>query len=847
MKEAGDTEEAEVYSGKNLNTYNHRETIVQPTRFFELDRWGNVLKEMNSLGYVIDREYDDSNHLIKLMLPTIDISSSNNAPTSNKIRPTTQEFYNVLGFKVAEKTPNSYIKKWIVNEVGKPLAIILGDGTYASRDVYDALLRTAYWADTRGNLWKNTFNQTSHLTERLSPEGRKQTYDHDEKDNVRQEKDGGWFLNQENVHYYGHDVQGNVEVHFMPNGTQVKIEFDRNGVMTHIGTPEGNRDWTADYFGNINSHTDLGGFFYEYKRDGKKQLISEMALNGDGLAYTLKLIAINFHQKKLTLKDGLPWIIETKRFFTTGIFKNGRKHQTYEYDAGRLIKITDHALQKVMTYQYDTEDRIRAVRVTDMAGNLIREYRITYNEAGFEVEHFDTNILVKMKYDLNGNRKEVTAQIGDKVIAVQSNAFDGADRVTKEGDAFYTYQDNLRATETRDGQLCKVLHDRDGLFTEKRNAVDVQLLLRQHDTGGRLSSVRELKTDDGFYYTDGVFAYDQNNRPSFQNSMRVGKDEVDYATTFAYTDEKSMESPSRQDTDYPEGEMHEKMTFTHMKAETPLLIQVNGKRSAPKSDSTHSSATRYYDANQMVSGELGAENEETQKPETVVIDTAPDRILSKTIISTPKHDKFLSTTKQTVPYYTVNGQALGMLKRKIKPRIYPAFLPPPPEDDALAYEILLGHAVTGRGGSAIAVQMKEKELLRAFKRLMGGKKLERFFKHAGRGPSFELSRLIQATSVSYPPPMPTRVMAQRGDTYESIADRFGMKGEGERISQIANPMPEPTPGMEVVLLQYETSHNRAGDYVPYYQFMNTLIGTLRPHMTMPQPHEESGGILDNDR
>ncbi len=828
------TDGFEVYNGEDLNTNKKTET---PKRSFTYDPWNNVLKEINSLKQETNYQYNDMDRCIKKELPLIQVFPNGVTPVTSK--PVTEYFHNLLGFQIAEKDPNGYIKGFIVNEIGGLLKRILGDGTPSRYSSFDALSHMEFRFDARKNKWIYNYNKNNQPTSLLSPEGKLREREYNEKTGVCKETDGN-----RNSNYYNHDARGNIKEHILPviyfdeklNLIQkIRVsstEFDHNCVITKKITPEGVRTWQLDDFGHAQKHVDLGGAVFTYERNGKNQIKKETSSgNIHSFFRTLKLVVFNLN--KSFIYDGVFFYI--KDAFSFVFSPNPEKHQEFKHDAnGRVVEIRDNALGKIKVYEYDTEDRITGARIYDFSGNMIRNFRTTYNAAGFEIEHVDTNVTVQMRYDASSNRTSVIVQENNREISKKENTFDQADRVLKEGTTEYSYYANLRYTEkreTKDGPISSILaHDKDESLTAVSG---LEPIVRELDRGGRLSKVHQLR-DDKKHFMKYVSAYDSTNRVMVQTSRKEYAEELpSILTGLEYNDSVSMNEPSVQKTFYVKKDMKDVMTSFFVNREIPLLWGTFTQRTLEKKTSDNW-ALRFYDVNQNLTGALGTVDPDKKKPAIIIFDTAPDgQVLSETIILEDTLDDNISLfAKRIMPLYTASGQVFGTLTKQLRPTFHPS------EISEAEFNLLQGHTTSETGGVLYGMAKKVMPHDGLFKRVMKQP-------HLNRHPSaeFKSANVTQEVGVNYPPTVPTKITPQPGDNWQTLASRYGMGGDADKIEGAAWGMPLE-PGWAIEVSEFEACHNKAGDYVNYAQFINKFVGALQPHIVTPLPPRDSPGFMD---
>jgi YD repeat-containing protein len=382
------------------------------------DRWGNVIEvtDPRNAQWKTSYRWNWNNQLIEQARPA-DGSVDNT-------RATTRIYYDALGREVGVRDARGYLNSKVYDKAGNLVEERQADGGVTTH-FYDALGNKVRTTDAEGNAARRTadgeteaqaaarkigrttdfgydgmgrLTQVTHgkanvysvsqdannLALTLSaPDWRNitETYEYDEVGRKTKQTNG----NNE-VTRYRYDSAGHVvEVQQQVSGTFRTVSrttYDANGFRESEMDANGVRaqTWTNDAFGRVLSHTDLSGVRTTYTYDNAKLL---QRVGGE--AHTVAAITVP------------------------------GQNQEFKYDqAGQLLEINDIGVGRVSTYRYDAAgNRVLERTEQSVDGKVVR---LQDNYMGYDAQGrlrlvFDGHLNISFKYDLNGNRTEISTTI----------------------------------------------------------------------------------------------------------------------------------------------------------------------------------------------------------------------------------------------------------------------------------------------------------------------------------------------------------------------------------------------------------------------------------------------------
>jgi YD repeat-containing protein len=346
------------------------------TTTVRLDRWGNVLEQIDARGYSTQMYYNDQNKLIRQLAPLVKVVSESGV--ESWIRPETSWRYDALGRLIAEVDANGHTHTYEYDTANRMFRSFDANAS-ATRVAYDALGQKLATQDARGHLTYVDYDVAGRATVQgdylLDASGSTrakvalQTFTLDQNGNRLTVKDA---LN--NTQKYDYDSNGKLTRSQTAVGEVVTYAYDVQGRKTKETRGSYNLEWGYDYFGRTTSHKDMAlvNFTYAYDaRSGQQTSISQ-----SGVSRTLTYYA---NGQVRTISEGATVY-------------------SYQYDA-----VGNRTLEETVTTDGDGQS-VHVVTHT-YYDSLNRISRVTSDDAVYNVRMLD----VSYDYDAVGNRRRVVA------------------------------------------------------------------------------------------------------------------------------------------------------------------------------------------------------------------------------------------------------------------------------------------------------------------------------------------------------------------------------------------------------------------------------------------------------
>ena len=501
---------------------------------YEYDKVGNLRKSTDARGNVTTYEYDKNYNVLSVTSPagakteyTYDALNRNTSVTDADGNTTTFT-YNKYSFLTEVKDAKGNVTKYEYNEAGNRTKTTYPDGTSVESG-YDKRGRIIWQKDAAGTKTGYTYDSADRLTE------------------VDSEASG--------TTHYAYDKNGNLSSVEDVNGNIVKYAYDEQGRLIKTTQPDGSTSTSAyDKYGRLQNRTDYNGVTTNVEYDGQDRLIRE--ITGD----FIKTYEYDTYGRLTKVSAGDSIIRYTYNKYgelTEKIYENGQKI-SYGYDTfGRKCKITvgqgDQALDET-NYKYDKMDRITRVIGRDGMATVY-----TYDENGNrETATFANGVVVTYAYDtlnrllvqktvdstgeLIAQYKYTLGKNGERTKASEKSStgtaettyeYDGAGRLTgeqtvsvdadgKETTAGYAYkydEAGNRISKTVKGDTTitteYTYNSRNQLVSEKTNG---QETIYTYDANGNLLNKSGAAGNESY-------EYDVYDRLVFCRSATAGKSE----------------------------------------------------------------------------------------------------------------------------------------------------------------------------------------------------------------------------------------------------------------------------------------------------------------------------------
>jgi len=446
--------------GRTVTQVQAERNGVRPVISQTLDRWGNVLQvsDPRSAYITTTYRYNARNQVIDMHL-------SDAAGNQSADSPENQFYFDKLGRNVATRDANGNVNGQVYDADGNLVQERHADGGVANYG-YDAFNQRVSTTDAMGNRTAMSYDKTGQLLRVDRPDDNHISYSYDQAGRQLSMTNGAGETTR-----YRYDLTGNVIDTTQPMGEQSWSIF--NALGQKIGTVDANgrgMSWSRDYFGQLRSHTDLGGVTTTYSYDSAtRQLLSVSSGRGQDL------------------------------------------HYAYD-DAGQLVEIRDGSLNQLTTYRYDLAGN-RVFESTVQAGISYQNNVITYDAQNriTDVSAQD-GINIHIDYDKAGNRLHQSVSSGEGTVRSQQMwyAYDSMNRqVLIDGAANNNVADNANLIA---GQGHRVTYDLNGNRTsDTQMGQQIGLQVTDGlDESGNAVQVHQYRTQAGLVKQS--YAYDGMNR-----------------------------------------------------------------------------------------------------------------------------------------------------------------------------------------------------------------------------------------------------------------------------------------------------------------------------------------------
>jgi YD repeat-containing protein len=391
------------------------------------DRWGNVVSFIDTAGTETQYIYDQRDKMLQeIKAANVGVDVYGEDGNSSTESPTTHYHYDELGLSIGTTDARNNERVSRYNEAGEQTAAINAVGD-VQRFVYDIFgnqaQRTFIVPDETNLTTLKYYDRNNRLVRVLTPGGGEALYAYDTMGNRIQSRELIEADEEESLYqvsYYRYDVRGNLieeKVNasrwtYDEDGVLIDTEDDIYGgnlrrynydlrnnkilehTLTSVGDPEdvsvtGNVEliWEYDYFGTLQSHTDLGGVEFQFEYNKNRQLTQKDQINNRG-GYGSAQQDIRYD------------------YYENGLLK------TFE-DLGPVVQWTE-------TYSYDNAGRL-AVQSAGAQSIYDYTYEYTYDELGrLSTYSADSDYLglndyyadITYTYDAVGNRRRVSGSEG---------------------------------------------------------------------------------------------------------------------------------------------------------------------------------------------------------------------------------------------------------------------------------------------------------------------------------------------------------------------------------------------------------------------------------------------------
>jgi YD repeat-containing protein len=327
------------------------------------DRWGNVVSitDPRSSAWQTSYRYNANNQLVQQVQSDADgnAGADANGNVINTNAPVSQVYFDALGRQVAVRDARDNVNAQVWDAGSNLVQERRADGGVIDHR-FNAFGNEVTTIDARRNATSSTYDKLNRLVRTVRPAVGVYTSGitlgvtataqgaHNLQETHRWDQ-AGRKLSQTNANNeivkYAYDLRGNLvsttqlraEGSATPERLATLATYDaRNHKILEVDANGNDTTWRYDYFGRMQSRTDLGKTGYGYSYDNARQLIQI----------------------------------------------SGGQGQTMQYDAaGQLVRIDDSKTSTVSTYAYDMAGR-RVRETTTKNGNVYQDNHIAYDALG---------------------------------------------------------------------------------------------------------------------------------------------------------------------------------------------------------------------------------------------------------------------------------------------------------------------------------------------------------------------------------------------------------------------------------------------------------------------------------
>ncbi len=843
---------AMVYPGRpETDVEKHIQQDIWQTRYGHWDKSAEIDPILEQTDYQTSKH----GQITKITTPAIQFMDDSGKVVTGRL--VIRHGYNNMRKNIGHADGKGNVTAFILDEAGHKMKHVLGDGTLALWHVYNALsqvpryltplglwvYQTYFRDDTLSSVLRPSHPTAANL--RLPPNAISATLTQFEVNELRKRsgihRPAGTATAAIDI-YENFDFDPKENVYASYNGRRLATTYvrHRSGEIYMQTNPDGSRlTYNRNYKGTLQTFRDLGGALYTYLYDGLMQLASRQSQGGRHGSELVIVVQTTQNGRNLYIPVVVP---------TPG------QHQEYKYVAKRLMQVIDYALKQVTENTYDQNRRRIKLQVNDLMSNApIRTVHANLNALGWEESLFDSGLTFAMWHDAAANVRYRAATLKDganRVIAVRAgfNFYDRANRDIRDFTVdnagtlkpaqglLTTYDVNTKlarvqqsiavlprpfgqTTSTQvatailnrypDGLLATMtIKQADGLFNYYLSTLNYDLMDRL------LQSVRNVYDGEleafGIEITEGT-AY--NNDSAVARSHTLKK----FIMVFPIENQISDTSYALNLLDLPTSSVSQfsgqsqtslDLQQTYVAFAEYLLSQVSGTSHDKSGAKQLVPATRYYNANGIVSGELGVVDQ-NNKPITMIsfLSTANGLILEKRVF---RPNGVLGVILQLAPTYNIDVHRLfyGMQGEPLCSY---------QTSTGSIFANILRHATNIFGGHAITIRGK-----------------------------FDILDPLKLQYSLSPTPTPKKIMAKAGDTFEKLALAIWQNASYATLLAEYNnwPVNEPLDTDKVIKVpQFVALYKDKLGSEEFNEFMAKFVGALEPHVKWKQPPKHHHGFL----
>lgn len=360
----GQSQEASI----NQSDKDHHQIYQSSTQTQDVDRWGNLLRHTNALGYTTYYEYNAMDACVMQKLP--EVSAVDEKGVAHTLAPIIRYAVDALGRTIAMTDANNHTVAHVFDAEGRTIQDIDAKGAHRDKD-YNLLGQMTRLTNELGGITTYTYDHMNRLLSLSTPKTATH-YEYDEAGQLIRQTDATG-----SVQTMTYDELGHLITLSDSNGT-TRYEYDDTGHKTAETDALGHTStWRYDENGRLREHTDLGGHQTQYTYNINGLILSEKSTAGKDIVYhyysngQLEQYVDNPTLEVVNYAYDVEGNITSKTSSRVGDWAVETDH--YQYDAlGRLVQVKrrsdqdqnpDHAILSI-DYDYDAVGNIRDSRVT---------------------------------------------------------------------------------------------------------------------------------------------------------------------------------------------------------------------------------------------------------------------------------------------------------------------------------------------------------------------------------------------------------------------------------------------------------------------------------------------------
>ena len=510
----------------------------------ENDRWGNMLKCTNALGYTTEYEYNGQNQLIKQLLPQVTMVDHHGV--SHTIKPVNYYAYDDLGLEIGIIDANGHINTKKYDAMGQLVSETDAKGNERFKQ-YNLLNQLTAATNELGAVTRYFYDQANRLIQIDTP-GTNQVYSYNEEGQLIKQVASGQATTT-----YEYDSLGNQVVRTSAQGIRTEFQYDDFGRKTGQKDALGkSQSWRYDDNGRLIEHVNLGGHTTRYEYNTNGLLLTQKSSAGQDIRYQYTgdgqiLEYVDAHggsEEVVDFSYDALGQVQSKVSSRGGNYKDGwlRENDRYQYDAlGRLVGVQRKNLESPdldlldIAYEYDAVGNIRHTKT--------QVHYAKYISTTDEYFTYDENNRMRInKGELIGNEIGISAKQGSildyDLLGNISDAYKYEASVLNHYQYHYDRDNRLDLVRKNDHNLQSRQYDALGQMVEQRS-FDLRGGLVEKDlfdyvdgvlVAQKMKNAFDQEVSHTNYYYDAV-----GNLTFMSTRINPNYQAAGYTTTHAYS------------------------------------------------------------------------------------------------------------------------------------------------------------------------------------------------------------------------------------------------------------------------------------------------------------------------